>query len=184
MRAVNPLVLAALAFSALACGERLERFESVCQIVRRDEVELNDKGETESVDIEFEWDACPGDQFQVVRGGKEFAACMQKYDVGKRAPVFIKHWWDERGYFDWDVYMIGDCIRFIEESSEGSYEKAQECEDEDMYGKVTGFSCRRRFIFNVGFCLICFLLDAINGGVELLTSGAIIVFVIACGKTD
>ncbi len=149
MRAVNPLALAVLAFSALACGERLERFESVCQIVRRDEVEVNDKGETESVDIEFEWDACPGDQFQVVRGGQEFAQCMKKFDVGKRAPVFVKHWWDERGYFDWDVYMIGDCIRYIEERSEGSYEKAQECSDEDMYGKVTGFSCRRRSFENM-----------------------------------
>jgi hypothetical protein len=127
-----------------ACGERLERFESVCQIVRRDEVEVDDKGETESVDIEFEWDPCAGDQFQVVRGGKEFAACMKKFDVGKRAPVFVKHWWDERGYFAWDVYMIGDCVRYIEESSAGSYEKAQECSDDDMYGKVTGFSCRRR----------------------------------------
>lgn len=143
---LGPLKLstALLLFPLVGCGERLERFESVAQIVRRDEVEVNDKGQTESVDIEFEWDACPGDQFQVVRGGQEFAECMKKFDVGKRAPVFVKHWWDDRGYFDWDVYMIGDCIRYIEESSEGSYEKAQECSDEDMYGKVTGFSCRRR----------------------------------------
>ena len=69
---------------------------------------------------------------------------MKKYDVGKRAPVFVKHWWDERGYFAWDVYMIGDCERYIEESSAGSYEKVQECTDDDMYGKITGFSCRRR----------------------------------------
>ena len=137
-------VIALLVLPVTGCGERLERFESVCQIVRRDEVELDDKGETESVDIEFEWDPCPGDQFQVVRGGKEFAQCMKKYDVGTRAPVFVKHWWDERGYFAWDVYMIGDCVRYIEESSAGSYEKAQECSDEDMYGKLTGFSCRRR----------------------------------------
>src|SRR6267142_3922303 len=108
-------VMAVLLLPLSACGERLERFESVCQIVRRDEVEVDDKGETESVDIEFEWDPCAGDQFQVVRGGKEFAACMKKFDVGKRAPVFVKHWWDERGYFAWDVYMIGDCVRYIEE---------------------------------------------------------------------
>ncbi len=138
------LGLIALPLTLTACGERLERFESVCQIVRRDEVELNDRGEAESVDIEFEWDACPGDQFQVVRGGKDFAACMKKYDVGRLAPVFVKHWWDDRGYFAWDVYEIGDCVRYIEESSQGSYEKAQECADQDMYGKITGFSCRRR----------------------------------------
>ena len=84
------------------------------------------------------------DQFQVVRGGKDFASCMKKYAVGSRAPVFVKHWWDERGYFAWDVYMVGDCLRYIEESSAGSYEKVQECSDDDMYGKITGFACRRR----------------------------------------
>ncbi len=65
----SPCVLL-LVLSATACGERLERFESVSQIVRQDEVEVNDRGETESVDVEFVWDSCPGDQFQVVRGGK------------------------------------------------------------------------------------------------------------------
>jgi hypothetical protein len=132
------------ACSTLGCGERLERFESVCQIVRKEAVEVDDKGEEESIDVEFEWDPCPGDQFQVVRGGREFAACMKKYDVGQRAPVFVKHWWDELGYFNWDVYIIGDCLRYIEESSAGSYEKTQECEPQDMYGKITGFSCSRR----------------------------------------
>lgn len=141
--------VAALTLPITACGERLERFESVCQLVRRDEVEVNDKGETESVDLEFEWDACPGDQFQVVRGGKEFAACTKQYEVGKRAPVFVKHWWDERGYFAWDVYRVGDCLRYIEESSAGSYEKVQECSDDEMYGKVTGFSCQRRSFENM-----------------------------------
>jgi hypothetical protein len=140
-----PLVLALpIALSTAACGERLERFESVCEIVRKDEVEVDEQGATESVDVEFVWDSCPGEQLQVVRGGKDFAACMKKYEVGKRAPVFVKHWWDERGYFAWDVYMIGDCLRYIEESSVGSYEKVQECSDDDMYGKITGFSCRRR----------------------------------------
>jgi hypothetical protein len=140
---------ALLALSAIACGERLERFESVCQIVRQDEVEVDDRGEAESVDVEFVWDSCPGDQFQVVRGGKDFAACMKKYEVGERAPVFVKHWWDERGYFAWDVYMIGDCVRYIEENSAGSYEKVQECSDDDMYGKITGFWCRRRSFENM-----------------------------------
>ncbi len=78
---------------------------------------------------------------------------MKKYQVGKRAPVFVKHWWDERGYFAWDVYMIGDCLRYIEESSAGSYEKVQECSDDDMYGKITGFSCRRRSFENMASIL-------------------------------
>ena len=141
---VRPAVLALLALSVVACKKGEERFESVCQVVRRDEVEVNDKGETEVVDIELEWDPCPGDQFQVVRGGKEFATCMKRYEVGKLVPVFVKHWWDDRGYYAWDVYKVGDCKRDIEFGVEGSYEKSQECSDQTMYGRLAGFSCSRR----------------------------------------
>jgi hypothetical protein len=138
------LVTAGFAVLASACGKPEHRFESTCQLVRRDAVEVNDKGETEVVDIELEWDPCPGDQFQVVRGGKDFAACMDQYEVGKLLPVLVKHWWDNRGYYVWDVYQVGQCKREIEPDSEGSYEKSQECSDVEMYGHGTGFSCSRR----------------------------------------
>jgi len=139
--------LVALAVSAaccVACGNHEQRFESTCQLIRRDVVEENEKGEPQVMDIELEWDPCPGDQFQVVRGGKEFAACMQKYEVGKLLPVLVKHWWDDRGYYVWDVYKVGDCARDIEYGAEGSYEKSQECNDQIRYGHPSGFSCSRR----------------------------------------
>jgi hypothetical protein len=138
------LVVSALAALVSGCGKPERRFESTCQLVRRDVVEANDKGEVEIVDIELEWDPCPGDQFQVVRGGKEFAACMEQYEVGKLLPVLVKHWWDNRGYYVWDVYQVGQCKREIEPDSEGSYEKSQECSDVENYGRGTGFSCSRR----------------------------------------
>lgn len=134
----------ALASALVACGHPEHRFESTCQLVRRDVVETDDKGETQVIDIELEWDPCPGDQFQVVRGGKEFAACMEQYEVGKLLPVLVKHWWDNRGYYVWDVYQVGQCKREIEPDSEGSYEKSQECSDVQMYGHGTGFTCSRR----------------------------------------
>lgn len=120
------------------------RFESVCQIVRKQAVEQNDKGETEQVDVELEWDPCPGDQFQVVRGGKDFAACMAQYEVGEMVPVRVEHWWDNRGYYRWDVYQIGACDRTIEPDTEGSYEKSQECDDNQAFGYTNGFACSRR----------------------------------------
>jgi hypothetical protein len=145
---LKPLVLcvlcAALAASLAACRKAEERFESTCQIVRRDVVEVNDKAETEVLDVEIEWDPCPGDQYQVVRGGKEFAACMQRYNDGQLVPVLVKHWWDDRGYFVWDVYKVGECARDIESYSEGSYEKSQACTDLVMHGRAAGFSCDRR----------------------------------------
>lgn len=137
-------VVVALGVCLFGCGKGEHRFESTCQLVRRDVVETDEKGEPEVVDVELEWDPCPGDQFQVVRGGKAFGACMQKYEVGKLLPVLVKHWWDDRGYYVWDVYQVGDCKRDIEPNSEGSYEKSQECIDTLMYGKDTGFSCSRR----------------------------------------
>jgi hypothetical protein len=126
------------------CGKPERRFESVCQIVRKDVVETAENGEPEIVDVELEWDPCPGDQYQVVRGGKEFAACAQKLEIGAMVPVQVKHWWDERGYYTWDVYKVADCSRDIEPESEGSYEKSQECSDETMFGRTAGFSCSRR----------------------------------------
>ena len=138
------LVSAAFAASLVACGKDEQRFESTCQLVRRDVVETNEKGEAEILDVELEWDPCPGDQFQVVRGGKEFARCMAQYEVGKLLPVLVKHWWDDRGYYVWDVYKIGNCTREIEAGAEGSYEKSQECSDQSMYGRPAGFSCNRR----------------------------------------
>lgn len=139
---LEQIVLAvALAASLAACKKGEERFESTCQIVRRDVVEASVTGEAEVLDVELEWDPCPGDQYQVVRGGKEFAACMQRYQLGQLVPVLVKHWWDERGYYVWDVYKVGDCKRDIEAGVEGSYEKSQECSEQTMYGRNAGFSC-------------------------------------------
>ncbi len=121
-------VLCALSVVACAaCGHGARRFEATCQIVRRDTVEQDQNGVAQLVDLELEWDPCPGDQFQVIRGGREFAACMKRYEVGMLVPVLVKQWWDERGYYTWDVYQVGQCARTIEPNAEGSYEKSQDC---------------------------------------------------------
>ena len=116
----------------------------MCQLIRRDVVEADEKGEPQLLDVELEWDPCPGDQFQVVRGGKDFAKCMSRYPVGEMLPVRVVHWWDNRGYFRWDVYQVGECSRTPEPEAEGSYEKSQECSNKDNYGQVSGFECSRR----------------------------------------
>jgi hypothetical protein len=142
----RPLLAGVLAIAALtvACKPKQEQYESVCQIVSRETVEADDKGGPLMIDLELEWDPCPGDQFQMVRGGKDFAACMAKYEVGDFVPVRVQHRWDTRGYYTWDVFQVGDCQRPIEEESEGSYEKSQECRDDQSYGHPQGFYCSRR----------------------------------------
>lgn len=138
------LCLAAAVVSLVGCSNREQRYESVCQIVRKQAVEVDDKGVTQQVDLELEWDPCPGDQVQIVRGDKDFAACLAGQHEGDYVSVRVRHWWDDRGYYRWDIDKIGDCTRTIEPESEGSYEKSQECSDKKIFGVLSGFECNRR----------------------------------------
>ncbi|WP_394822760.1 hypothetical protein [Pendulispora albinea] len=143
-KAMGAALMALAVFPVVACSPKEERYESVCQLIRRSIVETDSKGKPELIDLELEWDPCPGDQFQVVRGGREFAECMAKYEIGDYLPVHVLHQWDTRGYYKWDLYRVGDCERPIERGAEGSYEKSQECTDRKSFGRTTGFTCSRK----------------------------------------
>ncbi len=132
-----------LALPLLGCHPT-RHYESVVQIVHMDTVETDEKGNASLVDVELEWDPCPGDQFQVVRGGKEFAACMAKHEKGELLPILVTHQWDERGYYNWAVTKVGECGGDIDGQLEGSYEKSQECREVTQYGSKVGFECSRR----------------------------------------
>jgi hypothetical protein len=136
--------LALVLATALAGCHRTERFESVGQIVHSEVIEVDDKGKPLVHEIEFEWDACPGDQFQVVRGGVEFAECIQQHHVGDMVAVEVVHFWDERGYYRWEVTRVGGCDRPMQLDAEGSYEKSQECTDIKHHGQKVGFLCNRK----------------------------------------
>jgi hypothetical protein len=138
------LVVALAALSYVGCGHPDKHYESVCQLVAREVVEVDDKGAALQVDLLLEWDPCPGDQFQVVRGGAEFATCLEKYDLGDLVPVRVRQTWDTRGFYTWDVYQVGDCGLVLEEGAEGSYERSQECSESKTYGFVNGFHCNRK----------------------------------------
>ena len=69
---------------------------------------------------------------------------MERYDVGSLLPVLVKQWWDDRGYYTWDLYKVGECSRQIEPNTEGSYEKSQDCRGNVAHGRPTGFTCNRR----------------------------------------
>ncbi len=145
MGAAVKRAVAALGLVLLGCGHPDQRYESVVQIVRKQTVELTDDRKAANVlDMEVEWDPCPGDQFQVIRGDKAFAACAEKYGVGDLVPVVVRHIWDARGYYVWDIERLGDCPRAIEREAPGSYEKSQECKDVVHHGHKVGFACSRK----------------------------------------
>lgn len=132
-----------LALFLLSCAPKEERFESVVQIVSRTVVEKVD-GKASQVDFEVEWDPCPGDQFQVIRGNQAFSECSEKYKTGMYVPVVVKHFWDDHGFYRWDIEKLGDCERPVEPRSPGSYEKGQACEDVSQFGRKAGFECSRK----------------------------------------
>ena len=130
--------------ATLGCNPHEEtRFESNVQLVSRRDVTLDAKGVV-TADFELEWDPCPGDQYQYVRGSREFSACMSKYDKGDYLAVKVRHYWDTRGFYRWDVFQVGDCPRDADPDVEGSYERSQECSDHKAYGESGGFDCNRR----------------------------------------
>ncbi len=137
------LPLAAFALLTLGGCHPTTKWESVGAVIRKTVLETDEKGVVTQIDLEFEWDPCPGDQFQVVRGGKEFAACVEKYKDGDLFFARVTHWWNPLGYYTWDVTQVGDCKRDVE-FVEGSYEKSHECSDVVDYGKKVGFTCSRR----------------------------------------
>lgn len=138
------ILVFAIAFSLFSSCRRTTQWESVCQVIRRDVVERDEKGVAQVVEFELEWDPCPGDQLQVLRGDAAFATCTEKYAVGDYVPVRVKRWWDTRGYYRWDIYQIGDCARAIEEQVEGSFEKSQECDETKAQGRINGFACTKK----------------------------------------
>ncbi|APR82509.1 Hypothetical protein A7982_07858 [Minicystis rosea] len=140
-RSPSLLVLAAVAF--VGCHPT-ERFESVCQIVHSEVVEVDDKGKPLVHEVELEWDPCPGEQYQVVRGGPEFAQCIKEHAVGTLVPVEVEHFWDGRGFYRWEVTKIAGCDRPPQLDAEGSYEKSQECRDVIHHGQKVGFLCNRK----------------------------------------
>ena len=130
--------------AALASCHPSETFESVCQLIRAEAVEVDGQGRPLLYEIELEWDPCPGEQFQVVRGGAEFAACMKDHEVGELLPVEVEHFWTARGYYRWEVTKVGGCDRPMDLDAEGSYEKSQECHDVVQHGQKVGFMCSRK----------------------------------------
>jgi hypothetical protein len=135
--------LSAVVLLTASCKPKDSHWESVCQIVSRTVVHEEKDGPT-LVDMELEWDPCTGDQFQVIRGGKDFAACSAKLKEGQYVSVQVLHYWDERGYYKWTLEKVGDCKVDVQIDAPGSFEKGQTCDDVVNHGQKSGFKCSRK----------------------------------------
>jgi hypothetical protein len=138
------VVTMALAIVVPKVVHRDEVFDAVVQITGKTVVDADENGTPLLIDVQMEWDACPGDQVQVVRGGTEFARCLASVKVGDYTAVKVTHLWDSRGFYSWDLSNVGGCNHPIERNTPGSYERSQECEATSSHGHRDGFVCDRR----------------------------------------
>ncbi|MCC6644962.1 MAG: hypothetical protein IT374_05245 [Polyangiaceae bacterium] len=147
MRRIELRVVAwALALAALStgCRRKDKTYESVVQLVRYDAPETGDDGKPLYADVELEWDPCPGDQIEVVRGDAAFAACMAKHELGEMLVAEVRTAWDARGFYRWDITKVADCDRPPQAGDTASFEKIQECGDVTLHGQKAGYRCLRK----------------------------------------
>jgi hypothetical protein len=131
------------ALSLAACGEKSHSYDSKVRISRVDTVRSDENGQPLLVDVEFDWEACPGEQLEVIRGSAEFAKCIAKHHVGEELPVKVEHRKLSDGHWDWDVHQLGDCARPPDIHDESSFDMVQECRDIEEHDVVVGFECDR-----------------------------------------
>jgi hypothetical protein len=140
-RALLSCFLACAIVGTSGC-HRKSKHEATVEIVRMAAVRKDDSGKPVTVDVEIAYRECPGTQFEIVRGGGEFAACVSKHKVGDRVPVSIDHEWSSEGHYRWTVRSIGGCARVRDPDDEASYAMVRECDDWNVNGARVGFQCR------------------------------------------
>lgn len=104
-------------------------------------IRTDQAGAPQTMDIEFEWSSCPGDQREVIRGDAAFAACMVAHKAGEKLPVRVRWGADTKGGHDWDVIQVGPCLRPIDTDDETSFDMVHECAPINEHGVNIGFHC-------------------------------------------
>jgi hypothetical protein len=134
------LLLGIAALSVAGC-HRSKLYDANVQVTRISPVRSDETGAVLTMDVEISYDECPGTQTEVLRGGKEFAACMQKVKVGDKAKVKLEHHWDPEGHYVFEVYEVQGCARPPDPNDEAGYKLVRECSDWNVNGSRVGFQC-------------------------------------------
>ncbi len=128
---------------AVGCEKKPQIYSSTVELARVDVLTRPGSNE-KTIDVEFDYPQCPGEQVEVIRGDAAFAECLlAKHKVGDRLPVKIRHVKDRDGGWDWDIIEMAGCARPPLEGDEASFDTVQECEPLVMHGMSVGFKCRR-----------------------------------------
>lgn len=143
-RSFGKHLLIALLFSAalpvIGC-HRAKQYEATVEITRNSPIRKDEHGVTVTSDLEFSFVECPGTQIEVIRGGKDFAACTQKFKVGDKVKIKLEHHYDPEGFYDYDVFDVQGCPRPPDPNDEASFKMVRECGDWNVNGTRVGFQC-------------------------------------------
>jgi hypothetical protein len=132
----------AILFGALAGCHKSKQYEASVEITRLSPIRKDETGAVLTSDAEFSYVECPGTQIEVIRGGKDFSACMQKFKVGQKVKIKLEHRWDPEGHYDYDVFDVQGCARPPDPNDEASYKLVRDCSDWTVNGAAVGFQCQ------------------------------------------
>jgi hypothetical protein len=142
--AIRSLCLCVMLVPLAACGAKSKRHESRIEIIRTEVIRADDKGEPLTIDVEMQFEDCPGDQRKTIRGDRQFSACMRRYKTGEIVPVTIDHAPNEWGDLVPQITKIGECDHRLDPNDEASFEIVQVCSDLVVNSVRVGFRCDRR----------------------------------------
>lgn len=137
---VTALVLSSLPLIG-ACHPS-KQYQATVEVTRLAQVRKDETGAPITTDLEFSFIECPGTQIEVIRGGKDFSACVtNKLKVGDKAKIKLEQHWDAEGFYDYDVFEVEGCPRPADPNDEASYKMIRECNDWNVNGARVGFQC-------------------------------------------
>jgi hypothetical protein len=126
---------------AIAGCHKPKRFEADVQLTRWSPVRRDETGTVLTSDLEVSFVECPGDQIEVIRGGRDFSACVAKLKIGDKVHVKLDYHWDDDGFWDHDIIEVQGCTRPVDPNDEASFKMIRECSDWNVNGTRVGFQC-------------------------------------------
>lgn len=138
------VLVAFLGASTMGCHERPKDFVGKVEVTRMAVVRRDEQKKPLTGDVEVSYFECPGTQIEVLRGGRDFLSCMEKYKVGDKVDARMTWQWSREGHYEWKVYEVGGCPRPPDPNDEASYAMVQDCEDLLVNGASVGFHCSRQ----------------------------------------
>lgn len=134
-------LLALLLLGAISGCHRPQKYEATVEITRVAALRKDEQGKPLTTDVELSYIECPGTQIEVMRGDKDFSACVaEKVKVGDKVKVKIDHHYAS-GTYDYDVTEVAGCVRTPDPNDEASYKLVRDCADWTVNGARVGFKC-------------------------------------------